>query len=97
MTLAGVDKKKYLLSALSLVDDELKAPLVSQLGQLGCSAECADVLLDLLAERDAIAAHVRDDLLGQLCIALRLAPKQRTVILLRQLVAEREKQEKIGT
>ncbi len=94
--LGGVDKKKYLLAALSLVDDELKAPLVIQLGQLGCSAECAEVLLDLLADRDAVAANVREDLLGQLCIALRLAPKQRTVILLQQLVAEREKLEKNG-
>ncbi|MDD3814531.1 MAG: cyclic nucleotide-binding domain-containing protein [Desulfocapsaceae bacterium] len=94
--LGGGDKKKYLLAALSLVDDELKPPLVVWLGQLGCSAECADVLLDLLADRDAFAAHVREDLLGQLCIALRLAPKQRTVILLRQLVAEREKQGKSG-
>jgi CRP-like cAMP-binding protein len=92
----GVDKKKYLLSALSLVSDELKGPLVVQLGQLGCGAECADVLLDHVAERDAIAAHVRDNLLGELCIALRLAPKQRTVILLRQLVAEREKQGRVG-
>ncbi|MFH2122429.1 MAG: cyclic nucleotide-binding domain-containing protein [Pseudomonadota bacterium] len=90
--LGGGDKKKYLLSALSLVDDELKAPLVTWLGQLGCSAECADVLLDLLADRDAVVPHVREDLLGQLCIALRLVPKQRTVILLGQLIAEREEQ-----
>lgn len=89
--LAGVDKKKYLLSALSVVNDALKANLVAHLGQLGCSGECVDVLLDLLAERDAIAADVRDELLGQLCIVLRLAPQQRTLILLRQLVAERAK------
>jgi CRP-like cAMP-binding protein len=89
--LAGVDKKNYLLSALSLVADELKAHLIAQLGQIGC-AECADVLLDILANRDTLAASVRDDILGQLCIVLRLAPQQRTIILLRQLVAEREKQ-----
>lgn len=89
--LAGADKKKYLLSALTVVNDALKAGLVAQLGQLGCSGECADVLLDLLAERDAIAADVRDELLGQLCIVLRLAPQQRTLILLRQLVADRAK------
>ncbi len=89
--LAGVDRKKYLLSALSLVNDELKTHLVVQLGQLGC-AECSDVFLDLLAGRDTIAAHVRDDLLGQICIALRLVPQQRALILLQQLVAEREKQ-----
>ena len=89
--LAGVDKKKYFLSALSQVNDELKAQLVLQLGRLGC-AECTDVLLDILAERHAIAAHARDELLGQLCITLRLAPQKRSLILLRQLVAEREKQ-----
>lgn len=91
VALAGVDKKKYLLSALPLVKDDLKAHLIVQLGQLG-GAECADVLLDILAERDGLDAHVRDEILSQLCIALRLAPKQRTLILLRQLVAEREKQ-----
>lgn len=88
--LDGVDTKRYLLSALSLVNDELKPHLVLQLGQLGCT-ECVDVLLDLLANRETIADHVRDELLGQLCIVLRLAPQQRTLILLRQLVAEREK------
>ncbi|MEK6201676.1 MAG: cyclic nucleotide-binding domain-containing protein, partial [Desulfobulbaceae bacterium] len=88
--LAGGDKKKYFLAALLLVNDELKAYLVSQLGQLG-GAECADELLDILAERHALAAHVRDEILSQLCIVLRLAPQQRTLILLRQLVAEREK------
>lgn len=89
--LAGVDKKKYLLSALSLVNNELKAHLIMKLGRLGC-AECADVLLDILAERDTLAAHVRDDILSQLCTVLRLAPQKRTLILLRQLIAEREKQ-----
>ena len=89
--LAGDDKKRYLLSAVSLVDDELKAHLILQLGQFGCT-ECSDVLLDILAERDSLAAHVRDDILGQLCIALRLAPQQRTLILLQQLIAEREEQ-----
>lgn len=89
--LAGEDKKRYLLSALSLVNDELKAHLIMQLGQLEC-AECADVLLDILAGRETIAAHVRDDILSQLCTVLRLAPQQRTIILLRQLITEREKQ-----
>jgi CRP-like cAMP-binding protein len=88
--LAGLDRKRYLLSALSQVDDELKANLISQLGQLGC-VECADVFLDLLAERDGLESHVRDGILGQLCMVLRLgAPQQRTLTLLRQLVVERE-------
>jgi len=89
--LAGSDKKKYLLSALSLVNDALKANVIVHLGQLGCGGDCADVFLDLLAERDSIAPEVRDELLGQLCIVLRLAPQQRTLILLRQLVADRAK------
>ena len=89
--LAGIEKKKYLQSALPLVCDELKARLIIQLGQLG-PAESADVLLDLLAGRETIAAHVRDEIVTQLCIVLRLVPQQRTLILLRQVVAEREKQ-----
>ena len=93
--LAGADKKRYLMSALSLVNDELKAHLIMQLGQLEC-AECADVLLDILAERETIPAHVRDDILSQLCTVLRLAPQQRTLILLRQLITEREKQSGSG-
>ena len=89
--LADGDKKNYLLSALCLVADELKAHLVAQLGQYGCS-ECADVFLDILADRNSLAASVRDDILGQICIVLRLAPQQRAIILLQQLIAEREKQ-----
>ncbi|MCX5870344.1 MAG: cyclic nucleotide-binding domain-containing protein [Deltaproteobacteria bacterium] len=89
--LAGEDKKRYFLSAFSLVNDDLKAHLIMQLGQLECR-ECADVLLDILAERETLAAHVCDDILSQLCTVLRLAPQQRTLILLRQLIAEREKQ-----
>jgi len=89
--LAGEDKKRYFLSAFSLVNDDLKAHLIMQLGQLECR-ECADVLLDILAERETLAAHVCDDILIQLCTVLRLAPQQRTLILLRQLIAEREKQ-----
>lgn len=89
--LAGSDKKKYFLSALSLVHDALKANVVVHLGQLGCGGDCADVFLDLVAARDSIDPGVRDELLGQLCIALRLAPQKRTLILLRQLVADRAK------
>lgn len=89
--LAGTDQKKYLLPALTMVHDALKADIVAHLGRIGCADECADSFLDLLAQRDTIAADVRDELLGQLCIVLRLAPRQRTLILLRRLVAERAK------
>lgn len=89
--LEGVERKKYLLSALAVVNDTLKANIVVQLGQLGCGADCADVLLDLLTGRNSISAEVRDELLGQICIVLRLVPQQRTLILLRQLVADRAK------
>jgi hypothetical protein len=88
---SGVDKKTHLISALPLVNDELKPHLIAQLGQLGCS-DCLDVLLDILAERESIALHVRDELLGKLCVVLRLRPLQRSVILLRQLIEERAQQ-----
>ncbi len=89
--LGGADKKNYLLSALSLVNDALRVSLVVHLGQLGCDAECAEVLLDILVDRDSIAAEIRDELIGQICIVLRLAPQKRTLILLRELIADRTK------
>ena len=89
--LGGADKKNYLLSALSLVNDALKVSLVVHLGQLGCGSECAEMLLDLLVDRDSIAADIRDELIGQICIVLRLAPQKRTLILLRELIADRTK------
>lgn len=89
--LGGADKKSYLLSALALVSDALKVSLVVRLGQLGCGDDCADVLLDLLVDRDSIADDIRDELLGQICIVLRLAPQKRTLILLKDLIADRTK------
>ena len=89
--LAGVYKKKYFLAALSLVNDELKAGLIVQLGELGI-ADCADVLLDLLEHRDTITKDVRDEILSKICIVLRQAPQPRSIVLLQQPLAEREQQ-----
>lgn len=86
---AGENKKTYLLSALSLVSDELKAQLVVQLGQLG-GGGVSEVFLDLLAIRDTFSPHVRDELLKKIIINLRLSTSIRAVNLLNMLIEERK-------
>jgi CRP-like cAMP-binding protein len=85
----GADKRSCLLSALVLVNDSLKVDLVVRLGKLGCDAHCAEVLLDILVDRASIASDIRDELLGKICLVLRLTPQKRAIILIRELLAER--------
>ncbi len=94
--ISGDEKKKYLLAALPVVHDEIKVRIIAKIGQLGCTAECMDILLDLLSERDSFAPHVHDELLSQLCMVLLLTPQRRTVTLLRQVLDERVAQRKAG-
>ncbi len=94
--IGGAYKKNYLLSALSLVHDTLKVSLVVRLGKLGCDIECAEVLLDILVDRDSIPLDIRNELIGQICVVLRLAPLKRALILLRELLVEQSKLEEGG-
>lgn len=86
---AGEKKKDYLLSALPLVSDELKDQLVVQLGQLG-GEDTSEVFLDLLADRESFAPHIRDELLKKIVINLRLCHSVRAVNLLNMLIEERK-------
>lgn len=86
---AGEKKKDYLLSALPLVSDELKDQLVVQLGQLG-GDDTSEVFLDLLANRESFAPHIRDELLKKIVINLRLCNSIRAVNLLNMLIEERK-------
>ncbi len=83
------EKERYLLAALPVVNDDLKPQIVAKIGQLGCPANCMEILLDLLAERDSFAGSAHDELLMQLCLVLRQAPQRRAVTLLQQVLAER--------
>ncbi|MBU1138223.1 MAG: cyclic nucleotide-binding domain-containing protein, partial [Proteobacteria bacterium] len=83
------NKKNYLLSALPIVSDELKEQLVVQLGQLG-GGDTSEVFLDLFANRDSFAPHVRDELLKKIIINLRLSNSIRAVNLLNMFVEERK-------
>ncbi len=82
---------KYLLAALPQVDDELKVGLVGYLGQLG-EAKAHDAFLDLLAARDSFSPNIRDELLQNLAIQVRLSDSIRAVNLLSALIEERSKQ-----
>lgn len=78
----------YLLTALSKVNDELKVSLVGFLGQLG-EPRAIDAFLDLLAERDSFSPTIRDELLQNLAIQVRLSDSIRAVNLLTMLIEER--------
>jgi cyclic nucleotide-binding protein/PilZ domain-containing protein len=79
---------QYLLTALPLVNDELKVGLVGRLGQLG-GADVVDAFLDLLAQHDSFSQNVRDDLLHILAIQVRLSDSIRAVNLLTMILEER--------
>ncbi len=78
----------YLLTALSKVNDELKVSLVGFLGQLG-EPKAIDAFLDLLAERDSFSPNIRDELLQNLAIQVRLSDSIRAVNLMTLLIEER--------
>ncbi len=84
---AGTNKKLYLLTALPLVDDQLKANLVVQLGQLG-GEDTLEAFLDLLGHRDSFSDEVRGELLAKLAINLRLSRSSRAVNMMTMLIDE---------
>ncbi len=80
---------RYLLAALPVVDDKLKVGLIGYLGQLG-GPDVIDVFLDLLARRDSFSDDVRDDLLQNLAVQVRLSNSIRAVNLLNMILEERK-------
>ena len=84
---AAENKKSYLLSALPLVDYELKGNLVVHLGQLG-GEDTQEAFLDLLAHRDSFSDHVRFELLKKLIINIRLCKSKRAVNIINMVIDE---------
>jgi len=82
---------EYLLAALPQVSDELKVGLVGFLGQLG-EVKAHEAFLDLLAERHSFSPKIRDELLQNLAIQVRLSDSIRAVNLLNTIIEERSKQ-----
>ena len=82
---------KYLLTALPQVNDKLKVGLVGFLGQLG-ETKAHEAFLDLLAQRDSFSPNIRDELLQNLAIQVRLSDSIRAVNLLTEVIKERSKQ-----
>jgi CRP-like cAMP-binding protein len=86
--IAEENSSRFLLVALPLVSDELKAGLIGYLGQLGGS-DVVEAFLDLLAHRDAFSSDVRDDLLQKLAVQVRLSDSIRAVNLMEGIIEER--------
>ncbi len=87
--IAEENSSRFLLAALPLISDELKAGLISYLGQLG-GADVVEAFLDLLAHRDAFSADVKDDLLQKLAVQVRLSDSIRAVNLMNSIIEERK-------
>ncbi|THB78560.1 MAG: hypothetical protein D6B25_03935 [Desulfobulbaceae bacterium] len=86
--LGGKMIRKRLISALMLVNDELKGQLIMHLGQFEGN-DVGNAFLDLLEKRDGFALHVRDDLILKLCMKLKFYPLPRTIKTLKELINER--------
>lgn len=87
---AGDEKGKHLLTALSKVDDELKASLIGQIGH-SSEPDATEIFLDLLAQRDEFSPNVRDAILKNLVVHVRLSTSIRAVNLLTMILEERSK------
>ncbi len=80
----------YLIAALPVVNDQLKTGLVEYLGKTN-EPGAMEIFLDLLAQRDEISPHARDELLQTLAVQVRLSNSVRAVNLLSVLIEERSK------
>ena len=89
-TLGGKLMRKRLIQALMNINDELKGHLIVHLGQYE-GKDIGEAFIDLLEQRDAIASHVRHDLILKLCIKLKFYPSQRAMDCLRELIHERRR------
>ncbi|MCF8055087.1 MAG: cyclic nucleotide-binding domain-containing protein [Desulfocapsa sp.] len=88
LEIAKENSGTYLLDALPKVSDDLKPAMVAYLGKT-CEPGSMDLFLDLLAEREQMSSHVRDELLQALAIQVRLSDSVRAVNLLNLLIEER--------
>ena len=86
--LAGSKMKARLFEALSLVDDELKIPLVMHLAQIG-GDDVADILHDLMAKRNSFSERVRGNLIMRIIAALKNFPSHKSATLLKKIISER--------
>ncbi len=88
--LGGTQMRKRLMTALTLVNDDLKGQIINQLGQYSDS-DVGEAYLSLLENRQNIARHVQDDLVLKLCIRIKYFASARAISCLMDLVQERRK------
>lgn len=86
--LAGSQMRDRLIEALSSINDELKQQVVVQLGNMG-GKDVGNALCDLLEKREAVAGHVRDELILVTCTKIKYFPSERAIRIVKELLTER--------
>ncbi|MGB3224502.1 MAG: cyclic nucleotide-binding domain-containing protein, partial [Desulforhopalus sp.] len=86
--LAGGQMRDRLIEALSSINDELKQQVVVQLGNMG-GKDVGNALCNLLEKREAIAGHVRDELILVTCTRIKYFPSERAIRIVKELLTER--------
>lgn len=87
--LAGPQLQKRLIQALPVIDDEIKAKLVMQLGAYH-DEEIANGLIDLLHKREKLHEGIRENLVYKICITLRSYPYTNVTNVLKHMLKERK-------
>ena len=87
--LGGSQQQKRLIQALPVIDDEIKAKLVMQLGAYN-DEEIANGLIDLLHKREKLHEGIRENLVYKICITLRSYPYTNVTNVLKYLLKERK-------
>jgi CRP-like cAMP-binding protein len=86
--LAGGQMRDRLIEALNSINDELKQQVVVQLGNMG-GKDVGNALCNLLEKREAIASHVRDELILAICNKIKYSPSERAILIVKELLTER--------
>ena len=90
--LGGENMKERLLTALPLVNDELKVHLVELLANY-TGPDIESALLGLIYQREQFDSHIHDFLITKVCSRLVDYPSARTITSLISLIEDREEQD----
>lgn len=87
--MGGEQLRERLLYVLEKINDELKASLIAQLGQMKGDAEVGQAFVQILDNRDSFSRIVKDELILSLCQKLGSFPSVQTTRCLNELLDER--------
>lgn len=87
--MGGPQLRERLLYVLASINDELKASLVTQLGQMTGDQDVGDAFVQILKQRSSFSRIVKDELILSLCQNLAFFPSSETSKCLNELLDER--------